>query len=124
MSRKPPVTLIEPDATGSKPPRPLGTHGLQLWRSVMAEYRIEDRGGIEMLAQACAALDRAEGLAERIAKDGSVIYSKAGPKSHQAVKDEIAARAFVVRTLARLGLSVEAVKPVGRPSYGFGWRGE
>jgi hypothetical protein len=29
----------------------------------MAAYRIEDEGGIELLAQACAALDRAEALA-------------------------------------------------------------
>jgi hypothetical protein len=28
----------------------------------MAEYRIEDRGGIEVLAQVCAAQDRVESL--------------------------------------------------------------
>jgi len=32
-----------------------------------------------------------------------------------SLKHELAARSFAVRTLARLGLEVEAVKPVGRP---------
>jgi hypothetical protein len=44
-------------------PRPLGPDGTGLWNRVMAAYRIEDEGGIELLAQACAALDRAEALA-------------------------------------------------------------
>jgi hypothetical protein len=36
-----------------------------------------------------------------------------------------AARGFVVRTLGRLGITVEAVKTVGRPGYGgIGWTGE
>jgi hypothetical protein len=38
-----------------------------------------------------------------------------------AVKDELACRAFVVRTLERLGLNVEGVKPVGRPPDSVGW---
>jgi hypothetical protein len=36
-------------------------------------------------------------------------------REHPAMKHELANRAFVVRTLARLGLDVEAVKPIGRP---------
>jgi len=36
------------------------------------------------------------------------------------LKDELAARSFVVRTLARLGITTEAIKPMGRPSPGFG----
>jgi hypothetical protein len=124
MSRKPPLTVVESDLTSIQPPRPLGAHGLKLWKSVMAAYRIDDVGGIELLAQACVSLDRAEQLAARIAEDGPVVYSKAGPKAHPAVKDELACRAFVCRTLQRLGLNVETIKPPGRPSIGFGWRGE
>lgn len=30
----------------------------------------------------------------------------------------------VVRTLARLGITTESVKVVGRPSAGFGWKAE
>ena len=60
-------------------------------------------GGRELLAQACAALDRAEALREHIDRDGEVTRTKAGLKAHPALKDEIAARSFVVRTLHRLG---------------------
>jgi hypothetical protein len=87
----------------------------------MREYAITDRGGLELLAQACAALDRAESLAEAIAEDGPVIRSRSGPRSHPACKDELACRAFTVRTLERLGLNVEAVKTPGRPPRTFGW---
>jgi hypothetical protein len=48
---KPPLSLIAPDVTEAQPPRQLGQHGLALWKAVTGEYRIEDAGGIEMLAQ-------------------------------------------------------------------------
>jgi hypothetical protein len=121
-SKKPPLSVVEPASTAPKPPRPLGEHGMKMWRSVTSEYPIEDVGGIELLAQACAALDRAEALAACIAEDGEVIYLRGCPKAHPAVKDELACRAFVVRTLQRLGLNVvvEPSRPVGRPAAGVG----
>jgi hypothetical protein len=119
---KPPLTLVNPAATGVSPPRKLGQHGLSLWNSVQTAYRIDDVGGIELLAQACAASDRVEALAERISADGEVVSTRAGPKAHPALRDELAGRAFIVRTLERLGLNVEAIKPIGRPSK-IGWRG-
>jgi hypothetical protein len=114
------LTLINPAATGVSPPRKLGQHGLSLWNSVQTAYRIDDVGGIELLAQACAASDRVEALAERISADGEVVNTRAGPKAHPALRDELAGRAFIVRTLERLGLNVETIKPVGRPSK-TGW---
>ena len=127
--KKPPLSVVEPPSTGTrppstapKPPRPLGEHGMKMWRSVTSEYPVEDIGGIELLAQACAGLDRAESLAACIAEDGEVIYLRGSPKAHPAVKDELACRAFVVRTLQRLGLNVvvEQSRPVGRPAAGVG----
>ena len=112
---------VVPVQTGAKPSRTLGKHGTTLWRAIMSEYQIEDSGGIEMLTAACQQLDRAESLREQIDQDGDIIRSKAGLREHPALKHELAARSFVVRTLARLGLDVEAIKPVGRPagkSYG------
>src|SRR5215207_1920914 len=106
-----PATPVNPSA----PPSDLGELGQKLWRSIMEEYSIDDAGGRELLTQACKALDRAEACAEHIKRDGEVIRTKAGPKDHPALKHELANRAFVVRTLARLGLDVEAIKPVGRP---------
>jgi hypothetical protein len=82
----------------------------------MTEYEISDSGGTEMLQQACSALDRAENLRLEIDRDGEVIRTRSGVKDHPALKHELACRAFVVRTLARLGLNFEAIKPsVGRP---------
>lgn len=114
--------MVDPASTGVSPPRKLGQHGLSLWNSVQTAYRIDDAGGIELLAQACAAADRVEALAERITTDGEVVNTRAGPKAHPALRDELAGRAFIVRTLERLGLNVETIKPLGRPSHS-GWRG-
>jgi hypothetical protein len=54
------------DQSGIKSPRKLGRHGGQLWKTVMNEYQIDDAGGLEMLASACQALDRAERCREAI----------------------------------------------------------
>jgi hypothetical protein len=114
---KPPLSLVASETIGISPPRPLGPHGASLWQRVMREYGISDTGGIELLAQACQALDRAEALADAIARDGATIYSRTGvPKTHPACKDELACRAFVVKTLERLGLNVEAISKPGRPT--------
>jgi hypothetical protein len=80
---KPAFSIVSGATTGGAPPRDLGQHGRELWDAVQREYGIVDRGGIEILAQACA----------------------------------------VVRTLERLGLNVEAVRPVGRPPARAGWTG-
>jgi hypothetical protein len=121
---RPPFSIVSPDTTGGSPPRNLGQHGRKLWDEVQAAYGIADRGGCELLAQACAALDRAEALAMAIAADGAIVYTRAGvPKSHPGCKDELACRAFICRTLERLGLNVEAVKHVGRPTANVGWTG-
>src|SRR5215203_4917012 len=116
MGKKPSLKLVSATPSNSpSPPRTLGEHGLLLWQAVTNEYGIEDAGGVELLAQACSALDRAEECAGHIAVDGVVTRSKTGLKEHPLLKHEIAARSFVVRTLSRLGLDVEAIKPVGRP---------
>ena len=74
-AEKPPLTMVDPASTGVSPPRKLGQHGLSLWNSVQTAYRIDDAGGTELLAQACAAADRVEALAERISADGEVVSS-------------------------------------------------
>ena len=122
---KPPFSLVTNETASIPPPRKLGPHGSALWHRVQAEYAISDVGGVEILCQACQALDRAEGLAEAIARDGPVVYSRAGvPKTHPAVREETALRAFITRTLERLGINVEAIKPQGRPGRPSGWTPE
>src|SRR6516225_11986162 len=50
------------------------------------------------------------------------IHTRGGIKMHPGVKDELACRGFVCRTLHRLGLNVETIKPKGRPAVGIGGR--
>jgi hypothetical protein len=120
---RPPLTLVDPAATGISPPRKLGHHGLDLWNGITGQYRIDDRGGVELLIQACLASDRVEALKAAIDRDGETIHTRAGPRSHPALRDELQLRSFIVRTLERLGVNVEVIKPVGRPGNFAGWAG-
>ena len=124
LGKKPPLKLVKPTpATWPAPSRTLGNHGRSLWDRIMSEYDIQDSGGLEMLLQACAALDRAESLREQIDQDGEVIRLRSMVRDHPALKHELANRAFVVRTLAKLGLNFEAIRPsVGRPPQPMGWQ--
>ena len=125
-SKKPPLTLVDSTTIGNAPPRKLGKHGLSLWNAVHAEYQIDDRGGVEILTQTCAASDRVEALVAQIDADGETVRSRTGTlKAHPCLRDELALRAFICRGLERLGLSVETLKPsVGRPPGVVGWRND
>jgi hypothetical protein len=131
MPKTPPLAIV-PDrppaasATTDGPPAALGETGRDLWNRVMAEYAVADCGGRELLYQACAAVDRLAAISARISEDGEVLKTKGGLKSHPSIRDEIQLRAFVVRTIAKLGLDVEPLRGgVGRPGgESSGWRGE
>jgi hypothetical protein len=114
---KPPhLTVIGSDLTASQPPRPLGEHGRALWDRVRREYDVSDVAGSELLCLAGQALDRAESLAERIREDGEIVRTPGGIKAHPAVREELSARGFVVRTLTKLGLNYEPLRvAIGRP---------
>ena len=118
MAKKPPLTLVPSTSSRNAPPRKLGAPGRELWDSITSEFDISDSGGIAVLMQACLAQDRVVQLADQIAIDGCVVYTKTGPKAHPALRDELAGRAFIVRTLQKLGVNIEAVRPQGRPP---GW---
>src|SRR5262245_25566162 len=105
------------DTTAGGPPRPLGKHGMALWRSIMDEYDISDTGGTELLCLACQALDRAESCREQIDEMGELVVANGvAARAHPLMRDEIANRSFVVKTLERLGLAAEPAKAVGRPA--------
>jgi hypothetical protein len=105
------------------PPANLGPTGINLWRSIMTDYDISDAGGLALLEQAAFACDRAERLRAEIDADGEIIRTPTGPREHPGLKGELAARSFLVRTLQRLGINLEAVRPgPGRPS-GPKWKG-
>lgn len=108
---------------GIEPSRPLKANGSQLWNAVNAEYRIEDSAGSEMLLQACEALDRVAECAAEIKRSGVMLRTKTGTKENPLLKVELAGRAFVTRTLARLGLDAEPLKAIGRPAGSFNYGG-
>jgi P27 family predicted phage terminase small subunit len=122
---KPPLAVVTSAMTGIAPPRQLGRHGMQFWEQVQREYAIQDAAGLELLMQCCSAIDRAESLAEIIAREGEVIRTRTGTiKSHPAVRDELSARQVVMRAISKLGIDSEPVKSPGRPPRSFGWRGD
>ena len=48
------------EGTRPEPPAGFGSHGVALWRTITAEYVIDDAAGLEILRGACEAIDRAE----------------------------------------------------------------
>jgi P27 family predicted phage terminase small subunit len=126
VRKKPPLSLVtDQSSTEPQPPRKLREYGRSLWDRIQSEYSVADSGGLEMLQLACEALDRIAALREQIDRDGEVIRVRGMIKDHPALKHVEAAEAFIVRTLSRMGLNYEAVKPsVGRPGGRFaGWDG-
>ena len=111
--------MLDLISTALKPPRKLGNLGSSLWESLQREYVISGAAGIELLMQACEAADRIGRLSEQIDKDGEVIQSKSGPRIHPCVKEELACRGFIVRTLQALGLNLEPVR--GRVGARTAW---
>jgi Phage terminase, small subunit len=120
---KPPFAIVDaPPVTPPTPPRTLGPTGQDLWTRVQAEFVISDVGGVELLAQCCEAADLVQELAECVAREGKTLQTKTGLRAHPALRDMLSARAFVVTTLRRLGVTDEPVGRIGRPS-GARWRG-
>jgi hypothetical protein len=113
LTNKPPLTVVGSASTVPPPPRKLGEHGMDLWNSVQREYGISDIGGIELLCLAAQSLDRAESLSARIAEDGEDHSSQHCVTSW--------ARAFIARTLVKLGICTENVKVMGRSGSAVSW---
>src|SRR5262245_2521782 len=114
--KNPKIKQIGTTKTNSlAPPASLGRAGATQWRTIMNEYRIEDSGGRAILLQICAAADNLADCDIAIARDGAMISSRTGPKEHPLLKQRLALRAFICRSVQRLGLNLEASKPVGRP---------
>jgi hypothetical protein len=101
---------------GTAIPSGLSNYGQSLWKRVMVEYSIDDVGGRELLYQACRGADRAESCADAVKRNGLMIGSRPNP----LVREEMNARAFVVRTLQKLGVTLEPVKSPGRPASPVG----
>jgi hypothetical protein len=97
------------------PPLSLGKAGASQWRTIMNEYRITDSGGRAVLLQICSATDNLADCDAVIERDGPMIRTKTGSREHPLCKQRLALRAFICRSVQRLGLNLEPSKPVGRP---------
>src|SRR5262249_48474390 len=127
MPKKPPFSVVPAVGavvTLAEPPTTLGEPGLELWRSIQAQYGIADAGGLAILEQLCGATDRVAQYGQIINEQGPVIIGKTGLREHPLVKAEIATRALIGRLISRLGLDIEALRPTpGRPPSSSGWTG-
>jgi hypothetical protein len=122
-SQKPPLAIVAGSApTSSEPPAALREAGAAAWRSIMKEYQIRDSGGLIILEQIGAAVDRITECRTIIAEQGSVIQTKHGLKDHPLLRHEATARSQIGRLLALLNLDMEPLnKTVGRPGSPLGW---
>jgi hypothetical protein len=71
---------------------------------------------VELLLQSCALADRIAGLVAEIERTGLMIPTKEGHRSNPLLKEEVAARSLLIRTLQKLGVTEKSIKPVGRPA--------
>jgi hypothetical protein len=101
-------------------PATLGQAGADLWRAIVAQFVFDDPGFIEILRQACYAIDRADRCRQAIDKDGEMIRTKGGMRSHPLLRDELQNRALGARLIAKLGLDLEPARAAGRPGGGMG----
>jgi hypothetical protein len=99
------------------PPRDLGPDGKGLWRNITSEFTLENSSEVERFYQACLARDRAAKLRKHIDRDGEMIETKGTRRDNPLLKHELAARAFVTRTLANL-FPREEKPPKHRSPYG------
>jgi len=124
MTKKPRLTVVKPGASEIQPPRPLGQHGMALWGAVQREFAITDIGGLELLQQACAGIDRLEAITAQINAEGELIQTRTGMRSNPLIRDETQLRALVCRVLEKLGITHQAIKTPGRPGGFTSWTGE
>jgi hypothetical protein len=80
----------------------------------VSRYDVSDPGGRELLTQVCKAADRAAEMRAVIDRDGLTVDTKHGIREHPLLKHELAAQAFMTRTLNRLLAAPR--QSVGRPT--------
>src|SRR5215203_5633745 len=90
------------------PPRHLGAAGKTLYRSIQAEYGIEDAGGLAILAQAADCADRLEAARQAIREHGELVLDRYGkPRLNPALVLEKDSRGQFLQAVKMLGLDVE-----------------
>src|SRR5262245_11762231 len=121
MARKPNLRIVDHNSRSTKsnlpaPPCKLGEAGRKFWDRILAEYKIDDQAGRELLALAAQSIDRAENLSAAIKRDGEMVRLRSGNLVvNSAIKVELGCRSFTMRCLQKLGILNEPLRPPGRP---------
>jgi phage terminase small subunit len=100
------MTLPGANVTRLRPPPPhLGAPGAQFWRSIVADFEINNEAQLTHLEVAAGALDRLEQCRERIKLEGLVIDDKrVGKIAHPLLKVENACRSAFQSAMRALRL--------------------
>ena len=110
------VVRLSPAEPQRLPPANLDATGRALWDEVTTVFAWDDPGNYRVLEQCCFALQRAERCRAVIDEQGEMLMVRGHVRSHPLLRDELQNRAFVVRSLAKLGLDLAPLRSgPGRP---------
>lgn len=92
-------------------PSGLSERAAALWRDVHDEFELAP-AEVELLTEACRALDRADEAAAVVDRDGLVVSDRFGsPKAHPAIDVERSARAFFAAAVKQLQIHATEASP-------------
>jgi hypothetical protein len=120
---KPPLTVVEPDATAASPRAKSLSRGAKLAQEIERDFEELDAADRERIKQIARAVDRLDDIERAIDADGGVMAQGVRRRRvHPLLKVEASLRGYITRELRAFG--VEDVEDnVGRPARGFGWDG-
>jgi hypothetical protein len=99
------------------PSRPLGEAGMSLWTRILSECVLDEPASLELLQIAAEASQTASDCREAIQLDGVVARNDGGiSRAHPLLAHMLAAAKLASSTLQALGLAVEPIKGMGRPT--------
>ena len=119
ISESPTPAVLTRLSSALPPPADLGATGKELWRQITSEFRLESSAEVQQLYEACCMEDRAVKLRKYIDAEGEMVEISGTRRDHPCLKHELAARAFVVRTLANLFPIPDEKPPRYRTSPGY-----
>ena len=99
----------------------LSEEAQKLYKSIQAEYGIDDAAGKHLLTTACEAFDRMRACQASIGERGEAVEDRYGQlKPHPLLATERDSRAAMVSAMKALNLDLEPLKEQGRPAQVFG----
>src|SRR5690348_17112483 len=112
------------DPAAPRPPAGSKTSGRRLWRSVLAEYELEEHE-LALLREAVRTVDLLKDLAALVERDGLIQPSSQGERVHPAIVEARQARIALARIFAALRLPAGEDEPASerRPQRRGGVRG-